>query len=144
MSDDEGFRPDLKHKARRGFTESTRLRESRSAPAKQRETNSGDIQRRAAVVRGKLRDHQHKMKPVWVARERARLARKHPEKLTNTLSDGPRMLGMGSNRHVNHQARLSLQAETNVNARCAQRLRRLDRIEHDMLRAHGRERKRQR
>lgn len=111
---------------------------------RQRATAISNVERRTAVVRSKVRDHFQNMKPQWVDNERARLAQENPDKPKLALSEGPRPFGRVSNRQESRRDALTAQAEANVKARCDDRLRRLDKIEHRLVRDAGRDRRRNR
>lgn len=144
MQDDDDFRRDLRGIARNNFSGSARPSDFMSQQDRQRATAIADAERRTAVVRSKVRDHFQNMKSQWVDSERARLARENPDKPRLALSEGPSPFGRLSNRKESRRDALTAQAEANVKARCDERLRRLDRIEHRLTRDAGRNRSRNR
>ena len=144
MADDDEFRRDLKSLARSSFSETVRSEEFMSPRDRERATAITNTERRVAVVREKARDHFQNMKPHWVDDERARLAVENPDKPKHALSDGPKPPGRESNRQESRRDALTAKAEANVKARCDERLRRLDKIEHHMIRDISRDRKRTR
>lgn len=144
MDDDDKFRRDLKGIARSSFTGSVRAEDFMSDRERKHATAIANIERRTAVVREKARDHFQTMRPYFVDQERTRLARENPDKPKHSLSDGPKPPGRESNRLQSRSDALTAQAEANVKARCDQRLRRLDKIEHRLVRDASRDRKRNR
>lgn len=144
MPDDDDFRRDVKGIASNSFSGSVRASDFMSEQERQRATAISDAQRRTATVRSKVRDHFQNMKPHWVDSERARLARENPDKPKLSFSEGPKPPGRVSNRHQSRRDTLTVQAEANVKARCDERLRRLDKIEHRLVRDVSRDRRRNR
>ena len=144
MSDDDGFRPDLNGLAKRRFSQSARTKDFQSRDARLNANQIGNIERRAAQVREKAREHFRKMKPVWVDGERARLSRNNPERLSSSRSDGPKPPTFENNRTDSRRTAIAAQAEANVKSRCDERIRRIEKIEHRMVRSVQRNRKNKR
>lgn len=142
MSDDEGYRPDLRDKARRAF-DAVRAKDfpSRAEDAVQWHAKHY-VQLRSAEVREKMRDHFAKMEPVWTRREIEKLRRENPKKPELNRADGPRSPLFAASYEASREMALANRAHANVKGRCDERLKTVDDIEHRMMRQIKRSRSR--
>ncbi|WP_299966058.1 hypothetical protein [uncultured Roseobacter sp.] len=144
MSDDDRFRPDLSRKTLDRFARSARPNDFQSFSARLNATEIAAAEKRSAEVREKAREHFQKMKPIWTARESRRLSRENPEQLTASRREGPKPPNRDSNQAVSRQRAIAEQAASNVKSRCDERIRRIEKIEHRMVRSIQRTRKNKR
>lgn len=144
MSDDDRFRPDLRRKAKDLFSRSARTDDFQNRNSRLSATEIAAVEKRAAEVRDRARQHHQKMKPTWVDAERRRLSQENPERLTASRRDGPKPPTVDSNRADSREKAIAEQAASNVKSRCDERIRRIEKIEHRMVRSIQRNRKHKR
>lgn len=144
MSDDDHFRVDLSRKTLDRFSRSARSNDFQSRSSRLSATETAAVEKRAAEVRDRARQHHQNMKPTWEAAERRRLSRDNPDRLTASRRDGPKPPTIDSNRAVSRQKAIAEQAASNVKSRCDERIRRIEKIEHRMVRSIQRNRKQKR
>ncbi|MEL6377564.1 MAG: hypothetical protein AAFQ04_10270 [Pseudomonadota bacterium] len=132
MSD--GFRPDLKDRARRDFYRARRFEGKQTARSEFNARVLNAKTEKIHRIRQKLTVHIGKNKERWMQAEMTRLQKAKPHKASHSLADGPKAPFGLSYKGPSHNRSLREQARANVEHRCEMRQRGLDRAEHRLTR----------
>ncbi|MEO1490347.1 MAG: hypothetical protein AAFR88_13070 [Pseudomonadota bacterium] len=134
MSDQDSFRPDLRHRAKRAFEAAAPARRAQANRSARNPESVQGVERRVAQVREKVRAHQHKMMPKWVKAEVAKLRQANALKPSHAYAGGPKPPSQGPSRQFAREQSIAARALANVKKRCAQRILSIERVEHRMVR----------
>ena len=132
MSD--GFRSDLKDRARRDFIRAQRVEGRQSARS---EFNARVLEaagQRIDRIRHKLTGHIDRNKERWTQAELTKLQKANPHRASHALADGPKAPFGLSYKGPMHNRSLREQARANVEHRCELRQRGLDRAQQRLMR----------
>jgi len=130
----EGFRPDLKNRARNDFLRARRYEGKQTARAEFDARVLNATTERVHAIRHKLTSHIRKNKERWTQAEMTKLQKANPHKASQSLADGPKAPFGMSYKGPTHNRSLREQARANVEHRCELRQRGLDRAEHRLMR----------